>query len=134
MGNRPYLYLHIRSCFHDRGCCSRAETVTRLRCWTGNGRSLILQHLLGQVKEVEDLNAAFMAYDEVRRPRSQSIIYSSRETGLMMCGKAPGTGLDVAKLREALPPRWDFIHHFNLEKHMDDADNAFTRFKDEHHC
>ena len=60
-------------------------------------------------------------YDQVRRPRTQRIVESSRETGRIVTGLNKDIGLDLKKLREGLLPRWDFIIDFDNEKHRDEA-------------
>jgi salicylate hydroxylase len=66
-------------------------------------------------------------YDHVRRPRTQRIVESSRETGLIVSGLKEETGLSLEKLSEELLPRWDFIIDFDIEKHRDEAVEMMER-------
>lgn len=91
--------------------------------WQGAGAgqaiedAMILDILLKDVKEPRQVDAAFKAYDAVRRPRTQKIVASSKITGEIFCGRGPGIGLDVDKLREALPPLWGFIYGLDMKEH-----------------
>lgn len=87
--------------------------------------SLILSTLLGKVKGPAEVATALRVYDEMRRPRTQRIVESSRGTGLIVSGRGEETGLDLAKLKEKLLPRWDFIITFDVQKHRDEAAAAF---------
>lgn len=95
--------------------------------WQGSGASqaiedaMILQRLLKNTDTPSQLNTALKAYDLVRRPRSQSVVASSKITGVMMCGSTPGIGLDPDKLRSGLSSRWDFIYQQDMKEHKDEA-------------
>lgn len=83
--------------------------------------SLILSTLLGRAFSPAEAIIALKVYDQSRRPRTQRIVESSRETGRILAGRGSETGLDLEKLREKLLPRWDFIIDFDNEKHRDEA-------------
>lgn len=83
--------------------------------------SLVLSTLLGHAKTVAHAIIALEVYDKVRLERTQKIVESSRETGVMMTGKGKKTGLNLKSLKEELPQRWDFIINFDNKKHCDQA-------------
>lgn len=87
---------------------------------------MILDTLLASTHSPADIDSAFQAYDEVRRPRTQRIVESSRVTGLLMCG---GDGLDVGTLRAALGMRWGFIHGLGMGGHEGEAREAMERLR-----
>ncbi|KJZ79206.1 hypothetical protein HIM_01357 [Hirsutella minnesotensis 3608] len=95
--------------------------------WQGSGcgmsieDSLILSALLGRSKNISQARVALQVYDQVRRPRTQRIVESSRGTGTIMTGRGAVTGLDFDKLRKELLPRWDFIIDFDNEKARNEA-------------
>lgn len=95
--------------------------------WQGSGGgmtiedSLILSSLLGRASSPAEAIIALKVYDQLRRPRTQRIVESSRETGKILAGRGFETGLDLEKLRDKLLPRWDFIIDFDNEKHRDEA-------------
>lgn len=82
---------------------------------------LVLSTLLGQATSTAEAVTALETYDEVRRPRTQQIVNSSRETGTILTGSGKETGMDLKKLQEKLLPRWDFIVNFDIGNHVDDA-------------
>ncbi|KAI1284787.1 salicylate hydroxylase [Xylaria sp. FL0933] len=92
--------------------------------WQGSGTGLAIEDamvvgaLLAEISSSKDIESAFRAYDEVRRPRCQQVIDSSRETGRILCGQS---GLQADKLRGLLAPRWDFIFGLDMEAHKQDA-------------
>ncbi|OTA55508.1 FAD/NAD(P)-binding domain-containing protein [Hypoxylon sp. EC38] len=95
--------------------------------WQGAGGgmsiedSLVLSNLLGRAKTPAEALVALKVYDRVRRPRTQRIVESSRETGMIMNGRGKEIGLELDKLREKLLPRWDFIIDYDNEKHLKEA-------------
>ena len=94
--------------------------------WQGSGGgmsiedSLILSTLLGRAKSLPEALAALRAYDQVRRPRTQRIIESSRETGNILTGKGDQTALELKKSGTLLR-MWGFILDIDMEKHRDEA-------------
>lgn len=83
--------------------------------------ALILSTLLGRAITPRDAEAALRVYDEIRRPRTQRVVYSSRGTGLIIMGRGKETRLDPTLLQEHLSPRWDFIYNFDVGRHRDEA-------------
>lgn len=90
---------------------------------------MVLGALLGSITSRDDIDAAFKAFDAVRRPRGQRVIDSSTITGSIMCGQDKELGLDHVKLGEGLAPRWGFIFALDMAEHKMDALNEFRRFK-----
>lgn len=86
---------------------------------------VILSGLLSRASSRAEAIAALEVYDEVRRPRTQKIVDSSRETGLVLTGRGQDTGLDLGKLQEKLLPRWDFIVNFDIKEHLNEAVRKF---------
>jgi salicylate hydroxylase len=95
--------------------------------WQGSGAAMALEDavvlgaLFAQIRTSDQIGSVFRAYDFVRRPRSQRIAASSRLTGQIMSGLVKDIGTDPDKMREALKNRWDFIHGFDLDDHVDEA-------------
>lgn len=84
--------------------------------------SLILSSLLGKARSSAEAIVALRVYDQVRRPRTQRIVESSRGTGEIAMGRGE-KGLDLQWLRQNFLPRWDFIIDFNNEKHLQESLN-----------
>jgi salicylate hydroxylase len=116
--------------------CIMGDAAHAMTPWQGAGAgqavedAMILDTLMKEVREPRQLTAAFKAYDEVRRPRTQKVVASSMVTGRMMFGRDPDIGLDVEKMRAAIAPRWDFIYNFDLAGHKQAALTAMREFED----
>ena len=95
--------------------------------WQGSGAgqaiedAMVLETLLGDVKDASQLANALQAYSDVRIERTQRVIHSSIGTAQLMIGRGEGVGLDVDKVREAMPPRWGFIYGLDLAEHKNEA-------------
>lgn len=83
--------------------------------------SLILSTLLGRASTRAEAVVVLRLYDQLRRPRTQRIVESSRESGAILTGRGAETGFDLEKFRENLLPRWNFIVDFENKKHRDEA-------------
>ncbi|KAF2689099.1 salicylate hydroxylase [Lentithecium fluviatile CBS 122367] len=107
--------------------CIMGDAAHSMTPWQGSGAgqaiedAMVLETLLEEFKTSGELTAAFKAYDQVRRPRTQKIVHSSYGTGLIMCGRGEGIGLDIDKIREALPGRWAFIYGQDQAEHKKEA-------------
>jgi len=103
--------------------------------WQGSGASqaiedtMILRTLLASIRVPEQLDASLSAYDEVRRPRTQRIVESSRITGMIMSGRGEGIGVHTEKMRQGLKERWEFIYDLDIERHKEDALAALKRIE-----
>lgn len=89
--------------------------------------ALVLSAVLGWATSPKEACIALGVYDEVRRPRTQRIVESSRDTGLILAGRGEATGLDLERLRGNVLSRWDFIIDFDNEKLRDDAVEKFNK-------
>ncbi|OTA98272.1 hypothetical protein M426DRAFT_17561 [Hypoxylon sp. CI-4A] len=100
--------------------------------WMGAGTgiaiedTMILGALFANISSPKEITAAFKAYDTIRRPRCQKVADSSRETGLIFCGKS---GLDVAELRTKISTKWNFILDLGMDEHQQEAMKYFTQYK-----
>lgn len=84
--------------------------------------ALILSSLLKRAKSPTEAHTALQVYDQVRRPRTQQVVDSSRETGYIFTGPSSNFDLDSAEAMKAnLPQRWDFIMDFDVERHVEIA-------------
>ncbi|KAI2629554.1 hypothetical protein GGR54DRAFT_267508 [Hypoxylon sp. NC1633] len=122
-----YLWEHAPAATYVSGpLCVMGDAAHATTPWQGSGGgmsiedSLILSALLGRAKSVTEALAALQAYDRVRRPRTQRIVDSSRDTGIILIGKGEQTGLQLKKSGTLLR-RWDFIIDLDMGKHLDEA-------------
>lgn len=106
--------------------CMMGDAAHATTPWQGSGGgmaiedSLILSSLLGRSKTPVDALAALKAYDQVRRPRTQRIVESSRVTGNILLGNSEDSSMHT-KSPGTLLRRWDFILDIDMEKHLNDA-------------
>ncbi|KAI5865622.1 FAD/NAD(P)-binding domain-containing protein [Durotheca rogersii] len=122
-----YLWDHANARSYVSGpICIAGDAAHSTTPWQGSGGgmsiedSLILSTLLGRAKTPVEALAALKVYDQVRRPRTQRIVESSRITGAILTGSNPEMGLDPKKFKSFMS-RWDFIVDFDVEKHRDEA-------------
>ncbi|KAL9132105.1 MAG: hypothetical protein Q9217_000141 [Psora testacea] len=71
--------------------------------------ALVLSVLLAKVTDKIQLPNAFSAYDQVRRPRSQKVVTTSRQAGNLIAMKLDGVGPDKEKMRANLKTRMHWI-------------------------
>ncbi|KAI0966772.1 salicylate hydroxylase [Xylaria arbuscula] len=127
---QPALYLwdHLPAKSYVSGpICVIGDAAHATTPWQGSGGGmsiedcLILSALLGRSNGLAEALVALSVYDQVRRPRTQSIVESSRVTGTILAGQGEETQLDLEKLKEKLLPRWSFIIDFDNEAHLHEA-------------
>ncbi|KAI1403530.1 salicylate hydroxylase [Hypoxylon fuscum] len=100
--------------------------------WQGTGAGLaiedamVLGTLFANISSLNEIGAAFKAYDILRRPRCQRVIDSSRETGQILSGQID---LRADKIRELLAPKWDFIFGLDMESHKQEALDEFRKMQ-----
>ncbi|KAI9708183.1 MAG: hypothetical protein M1820_004137 [Bogoriella megaspora] len=107
--------------------CVMGDSAHAMTPWQGSGGAIALEDavvlgaLFAQIRSADQIEGALKAYDAVRRPRAQPIAASSRLTGCIMTGLVEELGTDPIKMHDALKDRWNFIHDFDLGKHVADA-------------
>jgi salicylate hydroxylase len=69
----------------------------------------ILSELLSQCNAKSDIEKAFHAYDAVRRPRSQNLVKTSREAGMLWDLEGEGVGDDLEALKQNALTRMNWI-------------------------
>ncbi|UNI24558.1 Salicylate 1-monooxygenase [Purpureocillium takamizusanense] len=81
----------------------------------------VLAELLADdaVETMEDVVAAFKAYDSVRRPRSQKVVTSSKENAELLCLCHKGIGNDGEKLRQSWDERFQWLWNLDLDEHIE---------------
>ena len=83
----------------------------------------VLAELLGdpRVTEPKHFVAALQAYDQVRRPRSQQVVVSSKENGNLLCLQLDGILDDEEKLKETFSNRFRWLWHVDIEGQANNA-------------
>ncbi|KAI1355778.1 hypothetical protein F5Y01DRAFT_269842, partial [Xylaria sp. FL0043] len=124
--NAMYLWEHPPARTYVSGpICVVGDAAHATTPWQGSGGgmsiedSLILSTLLGRARSPREAQAALKAYDKVRRPRTQQIVESSRETGMMLIGRRE-SAIEMKKSGNLLR-RWDFILDLDMLEHRNEA-------------
>jgi salicylate hydroxylase len=76
--------------------------------------AFILSSLLGEVKTSDQICQAFKAFDAVRRPRTQRPVATSRTAGAVFESVHDGIGDDLAKVKESVDSRHQWIWEVDL--------------------
>jgi salicylate hydroxylase len=78
----------------------------------------ILGKLLSQCKSKADLGNAFSAYDAVRRPRSQKLVTTSKEAGMLWEFEGEDVGDDLESLEKNAIKRMDWIWDHDITEDL----------------
>ncbi|KAI1336081.1 mannitol 1-phosphate dehydrogenase 2 [Xylariaceae sp. FL0016] len=86
---------------------------------------LILGTLIGEAKDVGELDKAFRAYDEVRRPRTQMLVKTSREAAMVYEFQSKGDDLEA--IERDMTSRMDWIWNVDLAAEISKARSIFRQ-------
>ena len=89
--------------------------------------ALVLTKLLASIHDRNELEAAFSAYDTVRRERSQRLVSSSRKVATVYDLEDPDIKDDMAKTAAYLRQAWDWIWHEDVEAQVANALSICSR-------
>ncbi|KAK8002393.1 hypothetical protein PG989_002112 [Apiospora arundinis] len=101
-----YLWEHPPTPTYVSGpVCVLGDAAHATTTWQGSGAgmsiedSLILSALLGQATTSTEALRALRVYDQVRRPRTQQVVESSKGTSMISSRRGEETGLELEKIR-----------------------------------
>ena len=83
----------------------------------------VLSQLLSHVQSPADLEKVFEAYDAVRRPRTQRLVTTSRDAGMLYDFQKEGVGDDPEALRRDIDTRMRWIWDVDLEAQIREAES-----------
>ena len=104
---------HASTPFQAQGACQAIEDAC------------VLSALFEKVSTSGHVPKALAAYDQVRRPRAQKIVRTSREAGLLVSMSMPGVGDDLDKMKEELDTRQQWIYDCDLVAQNEEAVQIF---------
>ncbi|KAJ4984083.1 mannitol 1-phosphate dehydrogenase [Stagonosporopsis vannaccii] len=81
--------------------------------------SYILANLIKDANDVDDVQAAFKAFDQVRRERTQKNVTTSQEAGMLYDMELFGD--DLEKIEHSFLTRMQWIWEFDIEKQLEEA-------------
>ena len=90
--------------------------------------AMVLETLLGKTQSPKHIPNAFSAYDQIRRPRTQRMVTTSRESGELLGWKLPGVGSDLEKIREKLVTRMRWLWNRDMHAQNESAVKLFNEF------
>ena len=89
--------------------------------------AFILTKLLATIDSAEDLEPAFVAYDVIRRPRSQRLVASSRRIAKVYDLEDRTIGEDMQAMGECLEHAWDWIWKEDLQMQLARAESVLRQ-------
>ena len=81
----------------------------------------IMSQVLSECHSNTDLAKAFRAYDATRRPRSQKLVKTSREAGMLWEFEGEGVGDDLEALEQNAVKRMDWIWDYDITEDLERA-------------
>ena len=87
--------------------------------------ALVLETLLGHCKTAKHIPSALAAYNQVRLPRTQQMVSTSRESGQLLGMKLPGVGSDTRKMKSKFETRMHWLWNRDLIAQNDSAVRLF---------
>lgn len=127
----PHISTYARSRVAILGDAAHASTPHQ---GAGAGQAIedahVLAELLGdsRVLSADDVVVAFKAYDEVRRPRSQRVVTSSKENAYLLCLCMDGVRDDEAKLKETFQKRLRWLWDLDVQEHAEEARRKMVEY------
>ncbi|XMA14642.1 hypothetical protein WAI453_007433 [Rhynchosporium graminicola] len=83
--------------------------------------ALVLSTLLGKLTSPDGVSEALRIYDIIRRPRSEKLVRTSREAGMLYDFEHGTIKDDVDALRADLSTRFDWIWNHNPQEQVEEA-------------
>ncbi|CAF9942352.1 hypothetical protein IMSHALPRED_003632 [Imshaugia aleurites] len=87
--------------------------------------ALVLATLLAEVSDPSMIQNAFLAFDQVRRVRTQRVVSTSRDAGQLVSMRSEGVGGDLEKMRELLSFRVHWIWNRDMVEQNREALQLF---------
>ncbi|KAI1760780.1 FAD/NAD(P)-binding domain-containing protein [Hypoxylon sp. FL1150] len=117
---------------HGRACLvGDAAHTTSPYQGAGGGLAIedafILGNLLSIISSTAELEAAFKAFDAVRRPRCQKVIDTSRASGQLFSGQNLDVGIDAEKMAIEMSVLFEHIDALDLQAHKQAALDELRR-------
>ncbi|KAJ5103922.1 hypothetical protein N7532_004451, partial [Penicillium argentinense] len=127
----PHISTFYRSRVAILGDAAHASTPHQ---GAGAGQAIedahVLAELLGdaRVQMAQDVVAAFKAYDEIRRPRSQRVVTSSKENAYLLCLCLDGVRDNETKLKETFQERLRWLWDLDVEDQVQRARGRMVEY------
>ncbi|CZR62526.1 uncharacterized protein PAC_12423 [Phialocephala subalpina] len=112
--------------YNSSHACIIGDAAHAMQPWQAGGAgqaiedSMILQTLLGAIKDVPEIPSALDTYTKMQKERTQYVQTMSGGMGEILMGKGDADP-DLEELRKIVPRRWDEMWYFDLDKHQEEA-------------
>ncbi|KAI0015517.1 FAD/NAD(P)-binding domain-containing protein [Xylariomycetidae sp. FL0641] len=113
--------------YANKRVCIVGDAAHATSPWQGAGAGISIEdafligHLLGKISSAGEIDAAFKAFDALRRPRCQQVVDNGRRTGRLFCGQDEVAGLNAEKLSRELGLMFAPLGTLDLKSHKEDA-------------
>lgn len=87
--------------------------------------ALIMARVMALVHDGSEIPRAFAAYEKLRKERSQRLVKTSRDSGLLYDLQLPGVGDDWEKVKERIPLQQGWIWEHDLEADIMEAERVY---------
>jgi salicylate hydroxylase len=120
----PHVSTFVRDRVAIMGDAAHASTPHQ---GAGAGQAIEDAHVLAEllsderVRSADDIISAFMAYDDIRRPRTQRVVTSSKENADVLCLCFDGVGDDPDKLKQTFHERLRWLWDLDVEDQVEQA-------------
>ncbi|KAJ5816247.1 hypothetical protein N7447_008480 [Penicillium robsamsonii] len=127
----PHISTYAQSRIAIMGDAAHASTPHQ---GAGAGQAIEDAHVLAEllsdsrVGSVNDVVAAFKAYDDIRRPRSQRVVTSSKENADIFCLCFDGVLDDPVKLKETLDQRLKWLWDLDVQDQVERAREKMVKY------
>lgn len=78
-----------------------------------------------------DVEAAFKGFDDVRRPRSQRVVTTSKENAYLLCLCMEEVGDDEEKLKKTFNERMRWLWDLDVERQAEQAREKMAEYLDQ---
>lgn len=117
---------HDRPYYGGRTCLlGDAAHATTPHLGAGAGMAIedafVLGRLLGGVRDAAGVRRAFVAYDSVRRPRTQSVVRASKGNVATFTAASRAEGGELERLRGEAQANFGMVFDVDLGRHLADA-------------
>ncbi|KAF7516399.1 hypothetical protein PCG10_002160 [Penicillium crustosum] len=127
----PHISTYTRSKVAILGDAAHASTPHQ---GAGAGQAIEDAHVLAEllsdsrISSADHVVAAFKAYDDIRRPRSQRVVTSSKENADIFCLCFDGVRDDPVKLKETLNQRLKWLWDLDVQDQVERARDKMVEY------
>ncbi|KAJ5864992.1 uncharacterized protein N7529_006908 [Penicillium soppii] len=129
----PHIPTYARSRVAIMGDAAHASTPHQ---GAGAGQAIEDAHVLAEllsndrVKSAHDVVSALKAFDDIRRPRCQRVVTTSKENADLLCLSFEGVGDDADRLKKTFNERLRWLWDLDVEEQVERAKERMFEYLD----